>query len=107
MQNPKPSLFNPLAGPKKSLNREKRRRELVQITLENQAFLKRLQQKASTYSVEKWENEFGQQTKYRDQICEHPYEFGDGMPRGRLQTAQGGQRLGRFDYLTEGGMTNM
>ena len=29
------------------------------------------------------------------------------MPRGRLQTAQGGQRLGRFDYLTEGGMTNM
>jgi len=33
------------AGPgvKKSLNREKRRRELVKITQENQAFLKRLQ----------------------------------------------------------------
>ena len=66
------------------MNREKRRRELVKITLENQAFLKRLQQKSSTYSVENWETEFHKQTKYRDQICEHPYEFGEGIARGRL-----------------------
>ena len=62
MQNPKPNLYSMgmggvstygpgsfgagfTAGPgvKKSLNREKRRRELVKITQENQAFLKRLQ----------------------------------------------------------------
>ena len=43
MQNPKPSLYNPDGKPKKSLNREKRRQDLVKITLENQAFLKRLQ----------------------------------------------------------------
>lgn len=47
MQNPKPQLYNMpglATGPgvKKSLNREKRRRELVKITQENQAFLKRL-----------------------------------------------------------------
>jgi hypothetical protein len=35
-------LQNTGAGVKKSLNREKRRRELVKITQENQAFLKRL-----------------------------------------------------------------
>jgi hypothetical protein len=43
MQNPKPSLYAPDAKPKKSLNREKRRQDLVKITLENQAFLRRLQ----------------------------------------------------------------
>lgn len=63
MQNPKPQLYNfggQPAGPgiKKSLNREKRRRDLVRITQENQAFLKRLQQKQATYSVERWENEY-------------------------------------------------
>jgi hypothetical protein len=41
--------------PKKSLNREQRRKELVKITIENQAILKRLQKKSATYSVEKWE----------------------------------------------------
>ena len=32
-------------------------------------------------------------------VCENPYEFGDGLPRTRLQTAGGG---GRLDYLTSG-----
>jgi hypothetical protein len=45
MQNPRPNLFkpaqiNPLA--KRSLNREQRRKDLVKITIENQAILKRL-----------------------------------------------------------------
>lgn len=101
MQNPKPSLYNMNGGLKKSLNREKRRRDLVKITMENQAFLKRLQQKQATYSVERWENEFSQQVKYRDMVCENPYEFGDGLPRSRLQTA-GGVGRGRLDYLTSG-----
>lgn len=42
MQNPKPSLYNPPANEKRSLNRDRRRRDLVKITMENQAFLKRL-----------------------------------------------------------------
>lgn len=43
---------------KKSLNREQRRRQLIKITQENQAILRRLQAKNATYSVEKWEKEF-------------------------------------------------
>ena len=44
MQNPKPKLFNPapLYPNKRSLNREKRRKDLIKITIENQAILKRL-----------------------------------------------------------------
>lgn len=120
MQNPKPNLYSMgmggvstygpgsfgagfTAGPgvKKSLNREKRRRELVKITQENQAFLKRLQQKSATYSVERWENQYSQQVKYRENVCENPYEFGDGLPKSRLLTAAG-QGRGRLDYLTSG-----
>ena len=35
-------------------------------------------------------------------VCENPYEFGDGLPRTRLQTAGGGAGRGRLDYLTSG-----
>lgn len=45
MQNPKPKLFNPAPmypSNKRSLNREKRRKDLIKITIENQAILKRL-----------------------------------------------------------------
>ena len=58
MQNPRPNLYNPSQPKLKSLNREARRRDLVKITIENQAILQRLQKKSATYSVEKWENEF-------------------------------------------------
>ena len=58
MQNPKPNLYNPGQPKLRSLNREARRRDLVKITIENQAILQRLQKKSATYSVEKWETEF-------------------------------------------------
>ena len=37
--------------------------------------------------------------KYRNIICENPYEFGDGASKGRIMTAAG---RGRLDYLTSG-----
>ena len=89
MQNPRPNLYNPGQAKLKSLNREQRRRDLVKITIENQAILQRLQKKSATYSVEKWENEFARQTKYRQMVCENPYEFGDGLPKSRIMTAIG------------------
>ena len=55
MQKPKPSLYNPKIVIEPSMNREIRRKELIKITIENQAILKRLQAKGATYSVEKWE----------------------------------------------------
>ena len=42
MQNPKPNLYNPNTDMKKSLNREQRRKDLIKITVENQAILRRL-----------------------------------------------------------------
>ena len=45
--------FTPMTShvPKRSLNSEVRRKELMKITIENQAILKRLQDKTSNYSV--------------------------------------------------------
>ena len=43
---------------KRSLNREKRKRDLLKITLENYDLLKRLNKKNSTYNVNKWEEDF-------------------------------------------------
>ena len=42
MQNPKPNLYNPMRVEKASLNRVQRKNELMKITVENQAILKRL-----------------------------------------------------------------
>ena len=78
MQKPKPSLYNPSKYSysshnkfitlifgllkemviKPSMNRDIRRKELIKITIENQAILRRLQAKGATYSVEKWQKDF-------------------------------------------------
>ena len=42
MQNPRPNLYNPMRVEKASLNRVQRKNELMKITVENQAILKRL-----------------------------------------------------------------
>ena len=42
MQKPKPSLYNPKIVVKPSMNRDIRRKELIKITIENQAILRRL-----------------------------------------------------------------
>jgi len=58
MQNPRPNLYNPMRVEKSSLNRVQRKHELMKITVENQAILRRLQEKQPTYSVTKWMSEF-------------------------------------------------
>jgi hypothetical protein len=58
---------------KRSLNRDQRRRDLIKITLENQAFLRRLQQKTSNYNVTKWEEENAQRKRILRNICEYEY----------------------------------
>lgn len=49
------NIVPPTVPPKRSLNGDQRRKELVKITVENQAILKRLQKKSATYSVERWD----------------------------------------------------
>lgn len=55
-----------------SLNRDQRRKELMKITAENQAILKRLQDKQPTYSVQKWEEEFKKNELLKLNILEYP-----------------------------------
>ena len=90
MQNPQPNLYNPRRVEKASLNRVQRKKELMKITVENQAILKRLQEKQPTYSVTKWMTDFQQIEKIRNNMCEFPYEFEGGNSRSRftLTTAQ-------------------
>ena len=56
----------------KSLNKEIRKRELIRITIENQAILKRLQEKQSNYNVIKWEEQRLQNEKLMEKISEYP-----------------------------------
>lgn len=66
---------------KKSLNKESRKRDLIKITLENQALLKRLTEKQASYNTEKWEGERQEVEKLLTNICEYPYQLGSSRPR--------------------------
>jgi len=62
--------------PKKSLNKQARKRQLTQICMENQAMLKRLNEKKSSYNIGKWERERIDKEKVLANICEYPYKLG-------------------------------
>lgn len=59
---------------KRSMNSDMRRRTLMKITMENQAFLKRLQVQSSCYSVDRWEEDFRKKEDLmRNVMCERPF----------------------------------
>lgn len=62
--------------PKKSLNKLARKRQLMQICMENQAMLKRLNEKKSSYDISKWERERVNKERVLANICEYPYKLG-------------------------------
>ena len=55
-----------------SLNREQRKRELQQITEENQSILRRIQMKEPTYDHLKWEAEAEENFKFGQMTREYP-----------------------------------
>ncbi len=57
---------------KRSLNRETRKKELIKIAQENQAILKRLQDKQASYQAGQLSEEFKQKTRLLRSICEYP-----------------------------------
>ena len=61
---------------KRSLNQDFRRRELVKITQENQALLRRLQGRTSAYSTYRWETDRKKTERLLRNICEFPYQLG-------------------------------
>ena len=65
--------LNTANSAKRSLNRDARKRELLKITMENQAILRRLQDQQPNYNVIKWEEENQQRKKLLKNICEYPY----------------------------------
>lgn len=63
---------------KKSLNIEKRRRELYKITIENQRILQRLQDRKPVYNVTRWDKQDQLRQKNLVNICEYPYQLRPG-----------------------------
>lgn len=60
---------------KKSLNRAQRKQELLKITLENQAILRRLQDKGSNYNVARWEHEHRRRQDLLKNMSEYPEDM--------------------------------
>lgn len=56
----------------RSLNKDLRKRDLVKITIENQALLRRLQDQRPIYNRQAWNNERKQQEVYLKNISEYP-----------------------------------
>ena len=63
----------------------------MKITIENQAILKRLQDKTFNYSVERWEDDFRETKKRMKNMSEYPLVFQSNP--GYLKAKQ------RLDYL--------
>eukprot|EP00055_Hartaetosiga_balthica_P009310 m.36729 g.36729 ORF g.36729 m.36729 type:complete len:589 (+) comp6695_c0_seq2:108-1874(+) len=58
----------------KSLNKTKRQQELLRITHENQAILKRITAKQPFYDHTEWEKDFDRATQFKNQISRYPDE---------------------------------
>lgn len=56
----------------KSLNREKRQRELLRVTRENQAMLQRIVARQPEYDHFKWQEEWEENLQFMDNISQYP-----------------------------------
>ncbi|KAL4220238.1 hypothetical protein ACF0H5_020646 [Mactra antiquata] len=59
----------------KSLNREKRQRELLRVTKENQAILKRIMLRKPEYSAQRWQQEWEENQAFLDNISHFPKDW--------------------------------
>merc|ERR1712159_331027 len=64
-----------------TLNKDRRRRELVRITNENQGILKRIQEAQPVYNHLKWEESYHQSERYMSNVCEYPIILGPAKRR--------------------------
>lgn len=76
--------------PKKSLNKAARKQELLKITLENQAILRRLQDKSSNYNVAKWEHEHRARLELLKNMSEYPYDMMKQGKKRRFNVSEAG-----------------
>lgn len=83
VMNAKPPEF-PLLRPK-SLNKILRKRALAAINAENQAILKRLQQRTASYNITSWRESERKTEELLRLRCEYPYQL-TSRPRTRSST---------------------
>jgi E3 ubiquitin-protein ligase TRIP12 len=74
MRNPTYSSARATGG--KSLNRDGRKMELMRITQENQAILKRIQQAQPVYNIVSWEDAYKRSGQYLKNSAEYPICLG-------------------------------
>ena len=60
----------------KSLNRDFRKKQSIQITMENLALLKRIHQSKSCYDTQKWESDRKKHERYLKHMCQYEYKLG-------------------------------
>uniref|UniRef100_A0A0B6ZSX7 Cilia- and flagella-associated protein 97 n=1 Tax=Arion vulgaris TaxID=1028688 RepID=A0A0B6ZSX7_9EUPU len=84
----------------KSLNREKRQRELLRVTKENQLILYRINMRKPEYSHQRWQLEWEKNQKFMDNISAYPIDWWvkekktprkvkeEKKPKGELQEEQ-------------------
>jgi E3 ubiquitin-protein ligase TRIP12 len=80
IRHPPPHQVDRGPGPT-TLNKDRRRRELVRITQENQSILRRIQEAQPVYNQLKWEESYRQAERYMQNVCEYPIVLG--TPRRR------------------------
>lgn len=78
----------------KSLNREKRMRELLRVTQENQEILKRITARKPQYNHKIWERDWERNQEYMDSIAQYPRDWW-------MYQEQSGRRLKRENTQTE------
>ncbi|KAF6039598.1 hypothetical protein EB796_002094 [Bugula neritina] len=61
----------------KSLNREKRQRELLRVTRENQAVLQRILNRKPEYHRSQWQKDWENNLKFMDSISAYPQDWWD------------------------------
>jgi len=59
----------------KSLNREKRMRELLRVTKENQEILKRITQRKPEYDHQQWQRAWDDKQQFLDNISKYPKDW--------------------------------
>ena len=75
----------------------------MKITIENQAILRRLQDKTSNYSVVRWEEDYRNTEKMMKSMCEYPFVLAQDPNLAKNRLSMNESRAGGARYSTADG----
>eukprot|EP01017_Pseudomicrothorax_dubius_P039781 TRINITY_DN6146_c0_g1_i5.p1 TRINITY_DN6146_c0_g1~~TRINITY_DN6146_c0_g1_i5.p1 ORF type:complete len:296 (+),score=43.81 TRINITY_DN6146_c0_g1_i5:190-1077(+) len=93
-----PSSFGKRPGDTGTLNKGRRKRDLVKIALENELMMKRIQSQKSVYNVYKLEQDFVESQRYMANLCEMPLALQNAMG----STGMTNRALSQQPYYSKG-----